>query len=72
MITSNYFVSIRILTTERDWKFMLIQLFNNNGKYFLDEVEIYLIVNFIVPATRGRADIKMPLCLSAPLWKSLI
>ena len=38
---------IECRTTERDWKFLLIQMFNNR-KCFLDVVEIYSITNLIL------------------------
>ena len=34
------------LKTERDWKFILIRI--NNRKWFLDEIEKYLIINFVL------------------------
>ena len=38
-------VVLEFLTAQRDWKFTLIQILNNK-KWFLDEAEIYSIVNF--------------------------
>ena len=51
-----------------DFKFRSSKFKGATKLYFKDYS--YLVI--IVGETRRRRDIKIPLCLSAPVWKSLI
>ena len=57
-----------LILTCRCWDFQMVP--NESEKnYYISENEHE---HEIVSTTRRRGDIKMPLCRSAPVWKSLI
>ena len=62
--------SVKAIIYKQNYKKILIKL--TLVSYFYLHVCIVLNLTLFVSATRRRRDIKIPLCLSATVWKSAI